>query len=169
MNRYYVHACKFVRVWSFSFTLSHKPFPVINQQRTHEERKKAHLELSSNKNELLTALLESSVISTLMLEITCKMMNMVVVKNKNHWTTIWIQILQPKKISSWTNLHLEIHFGYYSCHPNREYIFYTAVEHSGSEETKNCYQREREWDRETGERLLVEWECVYVSLENMLD
>ena len=51
------------------------------------QRRKSHLELSSNKNELLTALLESSVMSTLILEMTWKVIGDIV--ERIHWTRLW--------------------------------------------------------------------------------
>lgn len=47
------------------------PQMVHMQEFTYGNRRNFYLELSSNKKELLTALFESSVISTLMLEMTC--------------------------------------------------------------------------------------------------
>ena len=100
-----------------------------HKQKIHEEKIGSYLELSSNKKELLTALLESSVMSILILEMTWR-----VIKHKadKHLNLLNKCISYLPQI----NLHLELHFGYYSCRPSTEYIFCTVAEHLKSENTK---------------------------------
>lgn len=103
---------------------------------------KSHLELSSNKKELLVASLESSVISILMLEMTCR---------EKKSTTCWdllddtnLKGQHKRMILHNTNLHLATHFEYCSCHPSIVCIFYTAAGHSRSEKKKQLmWIRER--------------------------
>lgn len=80
-----------------------------------------HLGLSSNKKELLSASFESSVISTLMLDMTCQE------KRKSLNIQLWLiwtctgRTSIGKIPSATHNLHLGRHFVYCICHPSKEY------------------------------------------------
>jgi len=104
-------------------------------------------ELSSNKKELLTALLESSVISTLMLEMTWREIMGEVIDHSNPVDKVYKSKNTIIKKFRYKNLHQVTRSEYYNCHPNIVYIFYIVAEHSRSEQSKHWCERIA-WNKE---------------------
>ncbi|KAL3850024.1 hypothetical protein ACJIZ3_011906 [Penstemon smallii] len=98
--------------------------------RTQTKNEVCYLELSSKRNELLTALFESSVISTLMLEMTCNQGYRILRFFQNmffHEIDIdLLGLLREKNNLDMKYLLQGTHFEYYSYRPSIKYIFLCA-------------------------------------------